>query len=35
MLALASPDEAQRFADEHDGINPHSIISPILKLLGH
>jgi hypothetical protein len=35
VLALASPAEAKRFASAHDGINPHSIISPIISLLGH
>jgi MFS family permease len=35
VLALASPAEAKRFAAAHDGINPHSIISPIISLLGH
>jgi MFS family permease len=35
VLALASPAEAKRFATAHDGINPHTIISPIISLLGH
>ena len=35
VLALASPAEAKRFAAAHDGINPHSIISPIISLFGH
>jgi hypothetical protein len=35
VLALASPAEAKRFATNHDGINPHSIISPLISLLGH
>lgn len=34
VLALASPAEAKRFAAAHGGINPHSIISPLLHLLG-
>ncbi len=32
VLALASPAEAKRFAAAHDGINPHSIISPLIGL---
>jgi MFS family permease len=32
VLALASPAEAKRFAAAHDGINPHSIISPFISL---
>ena len=32
VLALASPAEAKRFAAAHDGINPHSIISPLISL---
>jgi predicted MFS family arabinose efflux permease len=35
VLALASPAEAKRFASAHDGINPHSIISPLISLFGH
>jgi MFS family permease len=35
VLALASPAEAKRFAAQHGGINPHSIISPLLHLFGH
>ena len=35
VLALASPAEAKRFAAAHDGINPHSIISPLISLFGH
>jgi predicted MFS family arabinose efflux permease len=35
VLALASPAEAKRFANAHDGINPHSIISPLISLFGH
>jgi len=35
VLALASPAEAKRFAASHDGINPHSIISPLISLFGH
>jgi predicted MFS family arabinose efflux permease len=32
VLALASPAEAKRFAAAHDGINPHSIIGPLINL---
>jgi predicted MFS family arabinose efflux permease len=32
VLALASPAEAKRFAAAHDGVNPHSIISPFISL---
>ena len=32
VLALASPADAKRFAAAHDGINPHSIISPLISL---
>jgi hypothetical protein len=35
VLALASPAEAKRFASAHDGINPHSLISPLVGLFGH
>jgi predicted MFS family arabinose efflux permease len=35
VLALASPAEAKRFASAHDGVNPHSIISPLISLFGH
>ncbi|MFZ0385274.1 MAG: MFS transporter [Solirubrobacteraceae bacterium] len=35
VLALASPAEAKRFAASHDGINPHSIISPLISFFGH
>jgi MFS family permease len=35
VLALASPAEAKRFAAAHDGVNPHSIISPLISLFGH
>jgi hypothetical protein len=35
VLALASPAEAKRFAAAHDGINPHSLISPLISLFGH
>jgi hypothetical protein len=35
VLALASPAEATRFAAAHDGVNPHSIISPLISLFGH
>ena len=35
VLALASPAEAKRFAAAHDGINPHSVISPLISLFGH
>jgi MFS family permease len=35
VLALASPAEAKRFAAAHDGINPHSIINPLISLFGH
>ena len=35
VLALASPAEAKRFAADHDGVNPHAIISPLISLFGH
>jgi predicted MFS family arabinose efflux permease len=35
VLALASPAEAKRFAAAHDGVDPHSIISPLISIFGH